>query len=107
MGGQQQTPPARMLFLTIPAALLLIFANPGSCQGGTEGPIFSLNQNQTSEDHNEMGSGELGHGSNHTEMGSGELGHDSNHTGMGSGGMGSGNGSGHGSGMGSGHGSGH
>merc|ERR1712168_353404 len=57
----------------------------------------------------EMGSGDLGHGSNHTEMGSGhggmESGNGSGH-GSGHGGMGSGSGSGHG-GMGSGSGSGH
>merc|ERR1711971_67340 len=32
MGGQQRTPPGRMVLLTISVALLSIFASPGSCQ---------------------------------------------------------------------------
>merc|ERR1712032_58479 len=105
MGGQQETPPSRMVVLTISVALLLIFASPGSCQNLT----FEYSSNQTAgsgsgdwgygSNYSGMGSGEWGsgeygsgsgsgeweYGSNHSGMGSGEWEHGSNHSGMGSG----------------------
>merc|ERR1712222_284904 len=85
MGGQQETPPSRMVVLTISVALLLIFASPGSCQNLT----FEYSSNQTAG----SGSGDWGYGSNYSGMGSGEYGsgsgsgeweYGSNHSGMGS-----------------------
>merc|ERR1712212_1110962 len=81
MGGQQETPPGRMVVLTISVALLLIFASPGSCQN----PTFEYSSNQTAG----SGSGDWGYGSNYSGMGSGEWGsgeweYGSNHSGMGS-----------------------
>ena len=54
-----------MLLLTISAALLLIFASPGSPQNQT----FALAQNQTLGSGSEAGN--LGYGLNHSEMVSG------------------------------------
>merc|ERR1712181_55036 len=82
MGGQQRTPPGRMVLLTISVALLSIFASPGSCQetpaesgsgNGSNHSVMASNtyvysSNQTAE----SGSG---HGSNHSVMAS-------NHSGM-------------------------
>merc|ERR1711971_782219 len=82
MGGQQRTPPGRMVLLTISVALLSIFASPGSCQeipaesgsgNGSNHSVMASNtyvysSNQTAE----SGSG---HGSNHSAMAS-------NHSGM-------------------------
>merc|ERR1711971_1071543 len=61
MGGQQRTPPGRMVLLTISVALLSIFASPGSCQ---EIPA-------------ESGSG---NGSNHSVMASNTYVYSSNQT---------------------------
>merc|ERR1712032_972833 len=85
MGGQQETPPSRMVVLTISVALLLIFASPGSCQNLT----FEYSSNQTAG----SGSGDWGYGSNHSGMGSvlwEYHSYSSNHSGMGSGEWGSG-----------------
>merc|ERR1711971_492443 len=82
MGGQQRTPPGRMVLLTISVALLSIFASPGSCQeipaesgsgNGSNHSVMASNtyvysSNQTAE----SGSG---HGSTHSAMAS-------NHSGM-------------------------
>merc|ERR1712192_54354 len=65
MGGQQRTPPGRMVLLTISVALLSIFASPGSCQ---ENQTFIYSSNQTAESSS-------GYGSNHSVMAS-------NHSGM-------------------------
>ena len=82
--GQQQTPPGRMVLLTISVALLSIFASPGSCQ---ENQTFVYSSNQTAESHS-------GNGSNHSAMASNTYvyssnqtaesgsGHGSNHSGM-------------------------
>merc|ERR1712172_9224 len=109
MGGQQRTPPGRMVLLTISVALLSIFANPGSCQ---ENQTFVYSSNQTAESHSENGSNHSamassnqtyiyssnqtvesgsGHASNHSGMTSNHIGmsqplelseHGSNHSGM-------------------------
>merc|ERR1711971_912025 len=86
MGGQQRTPPGRMVLLTISVALLSIFANPGSCQ---ENQTFVYSSNQTAESHSENGSNHSAMASNNqtyiyssnqtVESGSG---HASNHSGM-------------------------
>merc|ERR1711971_680268 len=82
MGGQQRTPPGRMVLLTISVALLSIFASPGSCQeipaesGSGNGSNHSAmasntyvySSNQTAESGSD-------HGSNHSVMAS-------NHSGM-------------------------
>merc|ERR1712192_232897 len=81
MGGQQRTPPGRMVLLTISVALLSIFASPGSCQ---ENQTFIYSSNQTAESSS-------GYGSNHSVMASNHSGmvqplelseHGSNHSGM-------------------------
>merc|ERR1712192_74330 len=88
MGGQQQTPPGRMVLLTISVALLSIFANRGSCQ---ENQTFIYSSNQTAESHgsnhsamaantyvyssNQTAESGSGYGSNHSVMAS-------NHSGM-------------------------
>merc|ERR1712172_329839 len=109
MGGQQRTPPGRMVLLTISVALLSIFANPGS---GQENQTFVYSSNQTAESHSENGSNHsamasnnqtyiyssnqtvesgLGHASNYSGMTSNHIGmsqplelseHGSNHSGM-------------------------
>merc|ERR1712192_67023 len=84
MGGQQRTPPGRMVLLTISVALLLIIASPGSCQ---ENQTFVYSSNQTVEsgsgngsNHSAMASNTYVYSSNQTvESGSG---HASNHSGM-------------------------
>merc|ERR1712181_52024 len=84
MGGQQRTPPGRMVLLTISVALLLIIASPGSCQ---ENQTFVYSSNQTVEsgsgngsNHSAMASNTYVYSSNQTaESGSG---HGSNHSGM-------------------------
>merc|ERR1712181_65466 len=75
MGGQQPTPPGRMVLLTISVALLSIFASPGSCQ---ETPAESGSGNGSN--HSIMASNTYVYSSNQTvESGSG---HASNHSGM-------------------------
>merc|ERR1712181_107527 len=75
MGGQQRTPPGRMVLLTISVALLSIFASPGSCQ---ETPAESGSGNGSN--HSVMASNTYIYSSNQTvESGSG---HASNHSGM-------------------------
>merc|ERR1712192_8098 len=72
MGGQQRTPPGRMVLLTISVALLSIFASPGSCQ---ETPAESGSGNGSN--HSVMASNPSGmvqplelseHGSTHSAM---------------------------------------
>merc|ERR1712192_229930 len=95
MGGQQQTPPGRMVLLTISVALLSIFANRGSCQ---ENQTFIYSSNQTAESHgsnhsamaantyvyssNQTAESGSGYGSNHSVMASNHSGMTSNHIGM-------------------------
>merc|ERR1711971_735833 len=97
MGGQQRTPPGRMVLLTISVALLSIFASPGSCQeipaesgsgNGSNHSVMASNtyvysSNQTAEsgsNHSAMASNTYVYSSNQTaESGSG---HDSNHSAM-------------------------
>merc|ERR1712181_130693 len=87
MGGQQRTPPGRMVLLTISVALLSIFASPGSCQeipaesGSGDGSNHSVmasntyvySSNQTAESHS-------GNGSNHSAMASNTYVYSSNQT---------------------------
>merc|ERR1712181_212713 len=103
MGGQQRTPPGRMVLLTISVALLSIFASPGSCQeipaesgsgNGSNHSVMASNtyvysSNQTAESHSENGPNHSAMASNNqtyiyssnqtVESGSG---HASNHSGM-------------------------
>merc|ERR1711971_389974 len=97
MGGQQRTPPGRMVLLTISVALLSIFASPGSCQeipaesgsgNGSNHSVMASNtyvysSNQTAEsgsNHSAMASNTYVYSSNQTaESGSG---HGSNHSAM-------------------------
>merc|ERR1712172_375377 len=97
MGGQQRTPPGRMVLLTISVALLSIFASPGSCQeipaesgsgNGSNHSVMASNtyvysSNQTAEsgsNHSAMASNTYVYSSNQTaESGSG---HGSTHSGM-------------------------
>merc|ERR1712172_284971 len=82
MGGQQRTPPGRMVLLTVSVALLSIFASPGSCQeipaesgsgnGSNHSAMASNTYVYSSNQTAESGSG---HGSNHSAMAS-------NHSGM-------------------------
>merc|ERR1711971_126717 len=89
MGGQQRTPPGRMVLLTISVALLSIFASPGSCQeipaesgsgNGSNHSVMASNtyvnsSNQTAEsgsNHSAMASNTYVYSSNQTaESGSG------------------------------------
>merc|ERR1711971_1344707 len=82
MGGQQRTPPGRMVLLTISVALLSIFASPGSCQeipaesGSGNGSNHSVMASNTYVySSNQTAESESGHGSNHSAMAS-------NHSGM-------------------------
>merc|ERR1712172_356892 len=78
MGGQQRTPPGRMVLLTISVALLSIFASPGSCQ---EIPAESGSGNGSN--HSVMASNTYVYSSNQTaESGSNHSAMASNHSGM-------------------------
>merc|ERR1711971_508116 len=78
MGGQQRTPPGRMVLLTISVALLSIFASPGSCQ---EIPAESGSGNGSN--HSVMASNTYVYSSNQTaESGSSHSAMASNHSGM-------------------------
>merc|ERR1712192_27714 len=103
MGGQQRTPPGRMVLLTISVALLSIFASPGSCQeipaesgsgNGSNHSVMASNtyvysSNQTAESHSENGSNHSAMASNNqtyiyssNQTVESESGHASNHIGM-------------------------